>query len=95
MLTIVFLISLNGTITIHNYDLKKEYSKNSFLGGFIAFFASTCPVCQPIWLIWLGFGSVSAFLSGIGLYIGLLSIILLTISLYYSLKSVSSCPIKK
>ena len=99
---IAVLMALNSTVLLHNY--RNSYGKNqignaktgtgtdtktTFLGGFIAMFATACPVCQPIWLVWLGLGSVSGFLADFGVYFGLLSIGLLIVSLHYSMKSAS------
>lgn len=100
---IAVLMALNSTVLLHNY--RNSYGKNqignaktgtgtdtktTFLGGFIAMFATACPVCQPIWLVWLGFGSVSAFLADVSIYVALLSLSLLFVSLHYSLRSISN-----
>ena len=97
MFMIVLLLSLNGTILFHNYEARKSIGKKTTLAGTVAaLFTTTCPVCQPIWLVWLGFGSASAFLADISIYIALVSISLLFISLHYSLKSVSTiCEVNK
>jgi len=96
MIMIVTLIALNGTVLLHNYDARKSLGKKTtLLGSLTALFTTTCPVCQPIWLVWLGFGSASAFLAQISLYVGLLSISLLLVSLHYSLKPIyNTCEVK-
>ncbi len=92
MSVIITLMALNGTVALYLFDVRRTIGKNTgFLGGLAAMFTSACPVCQPIWLIWLGFGSASAFLAEIGTYVGLISIILLLISLHYSLKAFGIC----
>ena len=93
---IVLLMSINGSVLLHNYEARKSMGKKTtILGTLTALFTTTCPVCQPIWLVWLGFGSASAFLPNISIYVALLSISLLLVSLHYSLKSMSSvCEVK-
>ncbi len=87
----VVLIALNLTVFFHNYEAKKNASKKTTaLGAVAALFTTACPVCQPIWLVWLGLGSASAFLTDISLYVGFLSVSLLLVSLHYSLKSSSA-----
>lgn len=88
-LTIAILFSLNLRI----YLQKKQTSGALTLGGLFAFFTSACPICQPIWLIWLGFGTVTAFLVDYTIYLGLLSIVLLLVALHYSLKK--TCEVEK
>ncbi len=88
MVLIVTLMALNGAVLFHNYEARKNVGKTTVLGTVGALFTTTCPVCQPIWLVWLGFGSASAFLADISIYVALLSLSLLFVSLHYSLKSV-------
>ena len=91
MFGIVLLMALNGAVVFHNYETRKVSNKSTTLVGAVtALFTSTCPICQPVWLVWLGFGSASAFLASISLYLGLLSLAFLLVSLHYSLKSVSN-----
>lgn len=88
---IVVLVSLNAAALAHNYSIqKKAAGKSSIFGAFAAFFTTSCPVCQPVLLVWLGFGGASAALSNYGIYIGLVSILLLLVSLHFSLKC-NSC----
>ena len=95
MFMIAVLMSLNGTVLFHNYEAKKKAGKKTtVLGTIAALFTTTCPICQPIWLVWLGFGSASAFLADISIYVALLSISLLIVSLYFSLKSSNKCEVK-
>ena len=91
MFMIVILMALNGTVLFHNYEARKSLGKKTTaLGTVAALFTTTCPVCQPIWLVWLGFGSVSAFLADVSIYVALLSLSLLFVSLHYSLRSISN-----
>lgn len=96
VLGIVALMAINGAVTFHNYEARKATSKSiTLIGTITALFTSSCPFCQPIWLVWLGFGSATAFLANISLYLGVLSFAFLLISLHYSLKSVSNkCEVK-
>ena len=95
---IAVLSALNVTVLLHNHDILREGSKPgraTIAGSVAGFFASACPLCQPIWLVWLGLGSATGFLASIGLYVGLLSIGLLLLSLNYSLKSANgTCEVK-
>ncbi len=71
-------------------------SQMGALGGLMGTLASACPVCQPIWLFWLGFGSASAFLADWSPYILLASLALLSFSVHSGLRLVAAgCPIKK
>lgn len=91
--SIVFLATLNFTVILHNYDSKKKSNKsNSLFGVITALFTTACPVCQPVWLFWIGFGSATAFLADISIYIATLSIVLLLISLRYALSD--KCEVK-
>jgi hypothetical protein len=93
---IVLLMGLNTTVLFHNVTMKAAGGGGmAVLGSFGALFTTACPVCQPIWLVWLGLGSATAFLAEIGLYVGLFSIGLLLVSLHYSLKSATgTCEVK-
>ncbi len=84
---IAILMSINLTVLLHNRDSKTLVKKKTtLLGGFAAFFTTACPVCQPTWLVWLGFGSAAGFLSDVSIYIAVASIGILIFSLYNSLK---------
>ncbi|MBI5228410.1 hypothetical protein HY988_07500 [Candidatus Micrarchaeota archaeon] len=93
---ISLLIAINGSVIFHNYERAAASSKKTTVLGTVgALFTTTCPVCQPIWLVWLGFGSATAFLVELSNYLAVLSIGLLVISLNYSLKSASGrCEVK-
>ncbi len=81
-------MAVNGAVLMHNYDMRKAAgARTTAIGALAALFTSACPVCQPVWLVWLGLGTATAFLSDIGLYFGLLSLGMLVISIHYSLKS--------
>ena len=87
MSVIVLLMSINGSVLLHNYEARKSMGKKTtILGTLTALFTTTCPVCQPIWLVWLGFGSATAFLAEVSIYLSMLSIGSLLLSLHYSLK---------
>ncbi|MEW6036615.1 MAG: hypothetical protein AB1529_08450 [Candidatus Micrarchaeota archaeon] len=89
------LMALNGAVLLHNYEAMKAAGGTTALGTLAALFTSACPVCQPIWLVWLGLGSATAFLADIGLYMGLLSLGLLVFSLHNSLKAASgTCEVR-
>jgi hypothetical protein len=93
---LVLVMALNGTVALHNIDGRTVAgSAGGLFGTAGALFTSACPFCQPIWLVWLGFGSATAFLAQYGALIGIGSIALLGISLHYGLKSASgTCEVK-
>jgi hypothetical protein len=92
VIAIVFLMSLNWAVLLRNYEMNVSCGKKAgALGTLAAFLTSACPVCQPAWLVWFGLGCTAAFLSEISIYLALASILLLLISLHYSLSSVLGC----
>ncbi len=103
-LLLIFLIGILTSLVLSFtfYRLKKNWQMNSgektgFIGSLIGVFASVCPICQPIWLVWLGLGSASAFLIDYSTYIALASIALLLVSLHLACQSIytKTCEIKK
>lgn len=97
MLAISVLFALNATVIFSNYaDESRTNAGTAFAGGFAALFTTACPVCQPVWLVWLGFGSATAFMADVSVYIWAASAVLLSVSLYYSLgKHNNTCEVKK
>jgi hypothetical protein len=93
---LVPMMALNGTVAFHNIEARiVAGSAGGFIGTAGALFTSACPFCQPIWLVWLGFGSATAFLAQYGALIGIGSIALLLVSLHYCIKSASgTCEVK-
>ncbi len=96
-IVIAILIGLNLTVLLYNRDSKSHAKKETtLLGGAAAIFTTACPICQPTWLVWLGFGSAVGFLSDTSNYIAIASIAILSLSLYNSLKCASGeCEAKK
>lgn len=89
---ISILIALNITVLWYRHSVRNKISPTTtVLGTVTALFTSACPICQPIWLFYFGFGSATAFLTELSWYIGFLSIALLIFSLYNSTKN---CEIK-
>ena len=97
VIAIAFLLALNLTIFIRNYEAKKQESnKTTFVGALAGLFMTSCPICQPIWLVWIGLGGSTAFLADISIYFGIASVLFLLIGLHYSLKSVdANCEVPK
>ncbi len=84
-------MAVNGAILLRNFEMRMALGgKAAAAGSAAALFASACPVCQPVWLIWLGLGSATAFLSDISLYIGAFSLLMLLVSIRQSLRSSSN-----
>src|SRR3989338_26431 len=89
VIAIAFLLALNLTIFIRNYEAKNnESNKITFAGGLAGLFMTSCPICQPVWLVWIGLGGSTAFLADISIYFGIASVLFLLVGLHYSLKSV-------
>ncbi len=55
--------------------------KKGLFGGILGIFATACPICQPIWLVWLGLGSASVVLIDYSTPIALVSLALVLYSL--------------
>ncbi|MBI5046258.1 hypothetical protein HZC07_00815 [Candidatus Micrarchaeota archaeon] len=95
VLVIGLLMAVNWTVLLYVLDSNQKTNETKIgkqsglpvVGSVVAFFGSACPICQPIWLVWLGLGSGTAFLAQYGIYISLLSIGLLIFSLRSSLQS--------
>jgi len=102
---IAILASLGFTIAAFQLSELRRISMQSACGSalgagaggsVLAAFATTCTICQPIWLVWLGLGSVSAFLIDYSIYIILASILMLLYSLHIGLKAIAEgCGIKR
>ena len=91
VIAIAFLLALNLTIFIRNYEAKNnESNKITFAGGLAGLFMTSCPICQPVWLVWIGLGGSTAFLADISIYFGIASVLFLLVGLHYSLKSVDA-----
>ena len=87
--------------TVAAYQAFEQHSLSRFAeagvwGGAIGFFASACAVCQPIWVVWLGLGSVTAFLADYSIYIVAASILLMLYSLNSAFRTVvGGCRVRK
>lgn len=102
---VALLASAGFTIAAYQLSELRSVSKKSVGSGVLgagaggsalAAFASACTICQPVWLVWLGLGSASAFLIDYGLYIALASIALLLFSIQSGLRAISlGCGLKK
>ena len=102
---IAVLASLGFTIAAFQISEFRHVSKKSVGGSvlgagaggsILATFATTCIICQPIWLVWLGLGGASAFLIDYGLPIAIISIALLLYSINAGLRAVvEGCNVKK
>jgi len=94
-LTIIIsgLTALIGIITWDRMTLQSSLndSKKGLIGSAVGLFASACPVCQPIWLLWLGLGPASAFLVEYSTLISLMGIGLLLFAIHSSLSTPLTC----
>ena len=78
------LASLGFTIAAYQSFVQRSLSRFAeagVWGGALGFLASACAVCQPVWVMWLGLGSLLAFLADYSIYILLASIALMLYSL--------------
>jgi hypothetical protein len=81
-------MALNGAILLRNMDMRRSGGGGTtVLGTAAALFTTACPFCQPVWLVWLGLGSATAFLSDVSIYVGVFSLSVLAVSIHYSLNS--------
>ncbi|MEM4261499.1 MAG: hypothetical protein QXI10_00885 [Candidatus Diapherotrites archaeon] len=89
---LVFLISVlfaaNLLVVFYGFNLSKSF----LLGSFSGVFTTSCAFCAPTFMAWLGLGSFFGFLSSFSFYFGLLSVFLLSYSLWFSL---GDCEVKK
>ncbi|MBI4044735.1 MAG: hypothetical protein HY392_03425 [Candidatus Diapherotrites archaeon] len=91
---IILIAVLSGlVIVVTLFKLKqniagKQSGKTGAVGSFLGLFATACPVCQPIWLIWLGLGSATAFLADYSTLIALAGTLLLLYSLHAAAQAV-------
>ncbi len=87
-----------GGITVGVFQMREmggvsAASKTGLGGSVLGLFGSACPICQPVWLFWLGLGSAGAFLSDYGIYLLTASMLIVLFSLHLGLQSVASgCP---
>lgn len=71
-------------------------AKTGIGGSLIGLFGSACPICQPVWLFWLGLGSAGAFLSEYGIYLLVASTLIVAFSLHLGLQAVArGCQVRK
>lgn len=91
MLFTAALSALGFTIAAYQlieFKMLSQGSKAGIGGTILSFFSSACPICQPVWLFWLGLGSAGAFLADFGIYVLLASIAILLFSIHLGLKAV-------
>ena len=98
-LTMLIAVLCSFGVTLAVYQLfeqgKVRSSKAGIWGSLLGAFASTCPVCAPFWLVWLGLGSVSVLLISYSIYIELASVAILIYSIKSGLDSINGCKIRK
>ena len=85
------------TVSLRNHQMKTAASgaeSMTVLGVFMSIFVGSCPLCQPIWLFWVGLGTVSGVLGAIGLIFGLASIAFLVLALKTSIEA-GMCEMKR
>ncbi len=91
VIAIAFLSSLTLTLVVYrSRTLGARIEKKNFLGSAAGVFATACPICQPIWLVWLGLASQSLFLIEISAYVALASIALLLASLHFAAQNIAN-----
>ncbi len=91
---ISLLFSFNMAVFLNNFSFQIMPSKSGAFGAAAGLLTTTCPVCSPVLIGWLGLGSIFGVLSTFNFYIGVLSVGLLGYSLWSSLYSYY-CRVKK
>ena len=91
IILIAILSSLVIVLTV--FKLKQNIGleqgeKTGIFGSVLGLFATACPVCQPVWLLWLGLGSTTAFLADYSTPIALAGVLLLVYSLHSAAQAV-------
>lgn len=102
---IALLASVGFTIAAYQFSELHSASRKSIggsmlgagMGGSVlATFASSCAICQPVWLFWLGLGSATAFLADYSIHIELASLAILFYSVHSGLNAITrGCKIQK
>lgn len=104
IILVAALASVGFTVAAFSFWESRNVSKRALGGGMVgmgagggalATFATTCTICQPIWLVWLGLGGISAFLVDYSMLIALASIAFLLYSIDSGLKQIlEGCKLK-
>lgn len=96
---IAFLTAVGFTIAVFQLTELRALSKGAkagAIGTILGTFTTACTVCQPLWLVWLGLGSVSFFLTEYSIYVIIASIALLFYSINMGMSAVvEGCRVQK
>lgn len=91
---VAFLAALGFTIAAFQFKelpSQSHWPKAGLIGSVLGTFSSACAICQPIWLVWLGLGSVAVILADYSAHILIASILLLLYAIHAGLESVAEC----
>ena len=95
---LLLISGLTAILITLQYDLlrkkKTKGTKASFLGYFGttgSFFTTTCPLCKPLLVTLFGIGGTAGLLQKYGLQITIISVLLLTVSIYFVARSTTNC----
>ena len=91
---VAFLAALGFTIAafqLKEIPSQSHWPKAGLIGSVLGTFSSACAICQPIWLVGLGLGSVAAILADYSAHILIASILLLLYAIHTGLASVAEC----
>ena len=83
---IAILIALNLTVILNSRKTTATTALGATAGIAAGTVTTACTFCPPIIFIWLGAGTTGALFTDISIYIGIASIIFLSVALHYSLK---------
>ncbi|MFH0885377.1 MAG: hypothetical protein V1861_06735 [Candidatus Micrarchaeota archaeon] len=87
---IAMLFGANIGVLLHNSDLRNTVAggtQMTVFGALAALMTSSCPLCQPFFMLAFGLGGIGALFAGFSILIALFSIGLLAISLKRGLEA--------
>ncbi|MBI3588575.1 hypothetical protein HY995_02350 [Candidatus Micrarchaeota archaeon] len=86
---IAALTALMLTVTAFRFRQHdtRNLRKRTLAGSALGLFTTACPVCQPIWLVWLGLGASTLFLVELSAYLEVASVIAILFSLHWILQT--------
>jgi hypothetical protein len=87
---IALLFGANIGVLLHNSDRSNAMNgetQMTTLGGLAALLTSSCPLCQPVFMLALGLGGLGALFASLSFVMVIVSVVLLLISLERGLEA--------